>query len=86
MIEAAVTEVSGIRDLKIEVWSFITVNDILQFVVNGEIVFKITFFEKNSIVNKQKSSQKSYFFSNVGRGCKKIFWLSADWSENYYPW
>ena len=41
------TEVSGIRDLKIEVWSFITVNDKLQFtfVVNGEIVFKITFFE-----------------------------------------
>ena len=39
------TEVSGIRDLKIEVWSFITVNDILRFVVNGEIVFKITFFE-----------------------------------------
>ena len=39
------TEVSGIRDLKIEVWSFITVNDKLQFVFNGEIVFKITFFE-----------------------------------------
>ena len=45
MVEAAVTEVSGIRDLKIEVWSFITVNDKLQFVVKGEIVFKITFFE-----------------------------------------
>ena len=39
------TEVSVIRDLKIEVWSFITVNDKLRFGVNGEIVFNITFFE-----------------------------------------
>ena len=66
--------VSGIRDLKIEVWSFITANDKLRFGVNGEIVFNIT----NSIVNKKKSSQKSYFFSYVRRGCKKIFLLSAD--------
>ena len=39
-------EVSGIRDLKIEVWSLITANDKLRFVVNGEIVFKITFFNR----------------------------------------
>ena len=37
--------VSGIRDLKIEVWSFITATDKLRFGVNGEIVFNITFFE-----------------------------------------
>ena len=45
VVEATVAGVSGIRDLKIEVWSFITANDKLRFGVNGEIVFNITFFE-----------------------------------------
>ena len=44
-VAVAVAEVRGIRDLKIEVWSFITANDKLRFVVNGKIVFKFTFFK-----------------------------------------
>ena len=40
------TEVSGIRDLKIEVWSFITVNDKLQFVVNGDLSSKLRFLNR----------------------------------------
>ena len=26
-----------------------------------------------------------FLFKSVRRGCKKTFWLSADWSKNYYP-
>ena len=29
--------------------------------------------------------QTYFFFKSVRRGCKKTFWLSADWSKNYCP-
>ena len=60
-------EPPGSRYPSAHIWGFRLAGSSSQLYFSWEIVFKITVFLKyNSIINKQKSSKKTSFFSNVG--------------------
>ena len=89
-----------IRDLKIEVWSCyckqqtaVGVNGFtlpfypylgLTPILAEKLSSKLRFLKQISIINKQKSSKRLYFFSNVGllfQGAKKTLWyITYLWS------